>query len=152
MADSSGESQPSVDPGQLHNRAKLLEWLTVSWNVVEAIVAVGAGLYAGSTALIAFGADSAIEVISAVGLLWRLYRAGPSESSQQHERAERQALYVVGTTFLLLGVYVLIESTLALAKSEGPQESVARGVNSTAGRCKRMPLKPGCAATFRWRC
>ena len=124
MTDSSSESQARLDCGRLHNRAKLLEWLTVTWNVVEAIVAVGAGIHAGSTALIAFGADSTIEFISAVGLLWRLYRAGPADSSQQHERAERQALYIVSATFLLLGVYVLIESTLSLIQSEGPEESV----------------------------
>jgi divalent metal cation (Fe/Co/Zn/Cd) transporter len=49
---------------------------TVGWSVVEAVVAIGAGVIAGSVALIGFGADSAIEVISAVGLLWRLRKAG----------------------------------------------------------------------------
>ena len=61
----------------LHRRALWLEYFTVGWNVVEAVVAIGAGVIAGSVALIGFGADSAIEVISAVGLLWRLRRAGP---------------------------------------------------------------------------
>jgi hypothetical protein len=53
----------------LHRRALWLEYFTVGWNVVEAAVAIGAGLIAGSVALIGFGADSAIEVVSAVGLL-----------------------------------------------------------------------------------
>jgi hypothetical protein len=52
----------------LHRRALWLEYFTVGWNVVEAVVAIGA-VVAGSVALIGFGADSAIEVISAVGLL-----------------------------------------------------------------------------------
>ena len=54
---------------RLHRRAVRLEWFTVSWNVVEAVVAIGAGIIAGSVALIGFGADSGIEVISAVALL-----------------------------------------------------------------------------------
>jgi divalent metal cation (Fe/Co/Zn/Cd) transporter len=61
----------------LHRRALWLEYFTVGWNVVEAVVAIGAGVIAGSVALIGFGADSGIEVISAVGLLWRLCKAGP---------------------------------------------------------------------------
>jgi divalent metal cation (Fe/Co/Zn/Cd) transporter len=66
----------------LHRRALCLEWFTVSWNIIEAIVAVGAGFIAGSTALVAFGADSGIEVTSAVVLLWRLYKAGPEASAE----------------------------------------------------------------------
>ena len=53
----------------LHRRALWLEYVTVGWNVVEAVVAITAGAIAGSVALIGFGADSAIEVISALGLL-----------------------------------------------------------------------------------
>src|SRR5215217_6939521 len=60
----------------LDRRALWLEYFTVGWNVVEAVVAIGAGVIAGSVALIGFGADSAIEVISAVGLLCRLRKAG----------------------------------------------------------------------------
>ena len=54
---------------RLHQRALRLEWFTVLWNVIEAGVAIVAGVIAGSTALVAFGADSLIEVTSAVGLL-----------------------------------------------------------------------------------
>jgi divalent metal cation (Fe/Co/Zn/Cd) transporter len=57
-----------------------LEVFTVAWNMVEAVVAVGVGIAAGSVALIGFGADSGIEVISAVALLWRLLKAGPHAS------------------------------------------------------------------------
>ena len=53
----------------LHRRALWLEYFTVGWNIVEGVVAIGAGIVAGSVALIGFGADSAIEVVSAVGLL-----------------------------------------------------------------------------------
>ena len=53
----------------LHRRGLLLEWFTVAWNVIEAVVAIGVGLVVGSVALIGFGVDSGIGVISAVALL-----------------------------------------------------------------------------------
>ena len=86
----------------LHHRALWLEYFTVGWNVVEALVAIGAGVIAGSVALIGFGADSAIEVISAVGLLWRLRKAGPHATVSEASAAEKRALYVVAITFFLL--------------------------------------------------
>jgi hypothetical protein len=61
----------------LHRRALWLEYFTVGWNVIEGLVAIGAGLLAGSVALVGFGVDSSIEVISVLGLLWRLRNAGP---------------------------------------------------------------------------
>jgi divalent metal cation (Fe/Co/Zn/Cd) transporter len=54
---------------RLHRRGLLLEWFTVAWNVIEAVVAIGVGLVVGSVALIGFGVDSGIGVISAVPLL-----------------------------------------------------------------------------------
>jgi hypothetical protein len=81
----------------LHRRALLLEYCTLGWNVVEAVVAIGAGILAGSVALIGFGADSAIEVVSAVGLLWRLGKAGPHAPIQEESAAEKRALYVVAS-------------------------------------------------------
>ena len=82
----------------LHHRALWLEYFTVGWNVVEALVAIGAGVIAGSVALIGFGADSAIEVISAVGLLWRLRKAGPHATVNEASAAEKRALYVIAGT------------------------------------------------------
>jgi cation diffusion facilitator family transporter len=108
---------------QLHRRAVRLEWFTISWNIIEAAVAIGAGIVAGSTALIAFGADSLIEVISAVALLWRLLKAGPSASAEEHGDAERRALYFVSVTFLLLAIYVIFESSNSLLKHEPPDSS-----------------------------
>jgi len=78
MNTTSAKSAISIRRVQLHRRGVRLEWFTVSWNVIEALVAIGAGLSAGSTALIAFGVDSLIEVISAVVLLWRLLQTGPN--------------------------------------------------------------------------
>jgi cation diffusion facilitator family transporter len=106
---------------RLHRRGLWLEWFTVAWNVVEAVVAIGVGLVVGSVALVGFGVDSGIEVISAVALLWRLYRAGPNASAEEHGDAERKALYLVAATFFLLAAYILYEAIGALLSGEGPE-------------------------------
>lgn len=110
----------------LHRRALRLEWFTVAWNIVEAVVAVGAGVAAGSIALVGFGADSLIEVTSGGMLVWRLRRAGPEASAEEQGDPERKALFVVGGTFFLLAVYVAYES---LSELLGVREAKA----STAG-------------------
>lgn len=107
----------------LHRRALRLEWFTVSWNVVEAVVAITAGILASSAALIGFGADSGIEVISAVGLLWRLYRAGPDADVVKEQGAERKALYIVAATFFLLAAYIAYEAGTALLEGGRPDTS-----------------------------
>lgn len=107
----------------LHRRALRLEWLTVSWNVVEAVIAIAAGLISGSTALLAFGFDSVIETASAAGLLWRLYRAGPGVSEAEHGAAERKALYVVAATFFALAGYVLYEAVASILSRQAPEQS-----------------------------
>jgi cation diffusion facilitator family transporter len=118
--------------GLLHTRALRLEWITTSWNVVEAVVAIGAGVVSGSIALVAFGADSLIEVISSVGVLWRFLRAGPEASSEEHERAEKRALIVVGVTFFLLAAYILVDAGGALARAEAPENSILGLILSVA--------------------
>jgi divalent metal cation (Fe/Co/Zn/Cd) transporter len=100
-----------------------LEWFTVAWNVIEAVVAIGAGIIAGSVALIGFGVDSGIEVISAIGLLWRLRRAGPEAKPAVERAAEKRALYVVAATFFLLAFYIAYEAASALLQREAPLTS-----------------------------
>jgi cation diffusion facilitator family transporter len=95
----------------------------VGWNVVEAVVAIGAGIIAGSVALIGFGADSAIEVISAVGLLWRLRKAGPHAAVSEEGAAEKRALYVVAITFFLLAIYITWDAVNSLLNREEPLTS-----------------------------
>jgi divalent metal cation (Fe/Co/Zn/Cd) transporter len=107
----------------LHRRGLRLEWFTVGWNVLEAVVAIGAGLVAGSIALVGFGVDSGIEVISAVGLLWRLRSAGPDATVAEESAAERRALYVVAATFFLLAAYLAYEAGTALLGREAPDRS-----------------------------
>jgi cation diffusion facilitator family transporter len=117
------EALPLERRRELHRRALRLEYFTVAWNVIEGVVAIGAGLVAGSVALIGFGVDSSIEVISALGLLWRLRKAGPEATVQEESAAERRALYVVAATFFLLAAYITVEAGTALLNREEPNRS-----------------------------
>jgi hypothetical protein len=117
---------------QLHRRGVRLEWFTVAWNVVEGVVAIGAGLLTGSVSLIGFGTDSFIEVISAIALLWRLRKAGPNASAEERGEAERRALYLVAATFFLLASYIAYEAAGALLSGEGPEDSTVGLVLSVA--------------------
>jgi divalent metal cation (Fe/Co/Zn/Cd) transporter len=124
---------------QLQRRALLLEWLTTGWNVVEAAVAIGAGVMARSPSLVAYGIDSLIEVLSAVALLWRLLRAGPQATAAEHSRAERRALFVVAVTFFLLAAYASLEAASSLATRSAPETSPL-GVGLSIVSLIAMPL------------
>jgi divalent metal cation (Fe/Co/Zn/Cd) transporter len=107
----------------LHRRALRLEYFTIGWNVIEALTAIGAGLVAGSVALVGFGVDSGIEVISAIGLLWRLRTAGPHAQVAEESAAEKRALYIVAATFFLLAAYITYEAIGSLLRAEEPLTS-----------------------------
>jgi cation diffusion facilitator family transporter len=107
----------------LHGRALRLEYFTIGWNIIEAFVAIGAGVIAGSVALVGFGVDSGIEVISAIGLLWRLRTAGPDADEAEESAAEKRALYIVATTFFLLAAYITFEAVRSLSNAEEPLTS-----------------------------
>ena len=106
---------------ELVARGRKLEYLTIAWNTFEAVVALVSGMVAGSVALVGFGLDSAIETASAGILLWRL-RADHDASSR--ERAERIAHRLVGISFLVLAVYIAIESIRSLWLRESSSRSV----------------------------
>jgi cation diffusion facilitator family transporter len=108
---------------ELHRRGLRLEWFTVVWNVIEGVVAIGVGIVTGSVSLVAFGADSFIEVISALALLWRLRKAGPHASAEERGAAEQRALYLVAATFFLLAAYITYEAASALMSRDGPENS-----------------------------
>jgi divalent metal cation (Fe/Co/Zn/Cd) transporter len=108
---------------RLHRRGLRLEYFTISWNVIEAAVAITAGLIAGSVALVGFGVDSGIEVVSAVGLTWRLLKAGPDADAAEESESERRALYIVAFTFFALAAYITYEGVSALAHHEEPESS-----------------------------
>jgi hypothetical protein len=79
-----------------------IEIFTVLWMVVEAAVSIGAGVVAGSVLLAAFGLDSAIELVSGGILLWRLSVEVGGGNTDQSERAERRAAWVVSVCLAAL--------------------------------------------------
>ncbi len=109
--------------GALIRVAFRLEWLTLAWMVVEAAVAVGAGIAAHSLLLFAFGIDSVIELASAGLLLWRLsveLRRGREFS----EAAERTAGRVGGALLFALAAYVVAAAAFSLWQRQGAEFSL----------------------------
>jgi divalent metal cation (Fe/Co/Zn/Cd) transporter len=102
-------------------RGRYLEYFTIGYNSLEGLIAIVAGLIAGSIALVGFGFDSLIEVTSGLALLWRL-NADVEEAKR--ERIEAVTLRIVGVLFLALAVYVSYESIKSLWIRESPKESV----------------------------
>lgn len=109
---------------RLHRRASRLQWFLVAYNVVEGVVAVAAGIVAGSVALVGFGFDSAIEVIADGAVALRLRRAGVEATEEARQRAERQALRIVAFTFFALAVYIVVDGGSALLGGEKPDTSI----------------------------
>lgn len=105
-------------------RARLLVGLTAAYNAVEAVVAVGAGMLAGSIALVGFGFDSVIELAAAIAVLVRMRAEAADADPERIERAERRVRRFVGWTFVLLAGYVTLEAGNGLWKHEVPGESV----------------------------
>ena len=105
---------------ELVKSGRTLEYFTIIWNMLEALVAVGAGLIAGSAALVGFGFDSVIESTSGAALLWRL------REGEKGEKRERAALKLVGVSFLLLALYVAFDAGKSLLLREPPEKSFAR--------------------------
>jgi len=106
---------------RLVKRGRRLEYFTIGYNSLEGLVAILAGLIAGSIALVSFGFDSLIEVTSGAVLLWRLH-ADVDEA--QRERVEVRALRIVGICFLVLAVYVSYDSVKSLWRHEAPEKSL----------------------------
>ena len=103
------------------SHGRRLQYLTIAWNSAECLISIGAGLVAGSIALIGFGFDSAIEVASSLAALWRLAR---DEDEAARERAERRALRVIGACFMALAIYIAVDAIKALINREAPAASV----------------------------
>lgn len=109
---------------QLLRRGLSLEYLTVGWNLVEGLIAVGAGLAAGSIALIGFGVDSFVESISGSVLIWRLRaEAVGGADDERVEQVERRASRLVAVSFLILAAYVAVEAIRTLIAQDRPDAS-----------------------------
>ncbi|SEC92485.1 Cation efflux family protein [Nocardioides exalbidus] len=105
-----------ADRRRLGRRAQLLAGASVAYNVVEAAIAVTAGLAAGSVALVGFGLDSVVEVSSGLVILWQFRHHLP-------ETRERQALRLMALSFFALAAYVSFESVRALLGDHDPDSS-----------------------------
>ena len=127
----------SVDRVALLRRGIALEAVTVGYNTLEGLVAIGAGIAAGSVALTVFGIDSAIEVTSGALLWWRLRvelglaPLGPT--------TERRAARGAGFLLLALGVYIVTDSVRVLVTGSRPDSSLI-GIVLTAISLIVMPL------------
>jgi divalent metal cation (Fe/Co/Zn/Cd) transporter len=95
--------------------------VTIVYNVVEGVIAMGAGLSAGSLVLVVFGADSYLEVLAAGAVIWRFSLANEKDG----ERAERRVMRLIGWTFLLLAAAVVVDSVGSLIQHDGADRSFA---------------------------
>lgn len=114
-------TQPKhIDSTRLHDtiEGRRMEYFTIGWNVLEAAVAVGAGIAAGSIVLVGFGVDSVVESMSGAILLWHL------RTHEADEARERQALRLVGLSFLVLAAYVAYDACSSLIGREAPEISI----------------------------
>lgn len=111
-------------------RGRRLEYLTIIWNSLEGLIAIGAGIMAGSIALVGFGFDSVIEVSSGAIILWRLVSG---------EHREKLALRLVGVSFLALAAYVAFDAAKSLFYRELPEASYI-GIAIAALSLILMPL------------
>jgi divalent metal cation (Fe/Co/Zn/Cd) transporter len=102
----------------LIGQAFRLEWLTVGWMLIEAGVAIWSGVTAHSLSLVAFGADSAIELLSALVLIWRL-SVEMKHGQKFSEDAERAASKIGGALLFALAVYVVVSAATSLWRGEG---------------------------------
>ncbi|MCI1017258.1 cation transporter [Microbacterium sp. C5A9] len=116
----------------LHRRIRLLVGITIAYNLVEAVVALTAGSIASSAALIGFGLDSTIEVLSAAAVAWQFTRKDP-------QRWEKPTLRVIAVAFFALAAYVTASSALALLSGERPEHSTV-GLVLTAVSVIVMPF------------
>jgi divalent metal cation (Fe/Co/Zn/Cd) transporter len=115
-------AQPAEEP-RLLRRGFLLEYATLGWNVIGIVVLAISAVTARSVALAGFGLDSLIEIGASIVVVWELSGTG--------EDRQRRALRLIGASFGLLAVYLLVQSTVVLAVGFHPRHSVV-GIAWTA--------------------
>lgn len=120
----------------LVRRSLFLNYSTLAYNSLEGLVAIAAGLAAGSIALVGFGLDSLIEVSASLAALWRLYH---DDDERHRARAEQVTLRIIGALFLALAAYVTVDALRALYTRSAPDESLV-GIVLAALSLGVMPL------------
>ena len=129
---------------RLIRQARLAEALTVVWMATELVVAVWAGVVAGSVALVAFGADSGIELLTALVVLRQLLLHTARSTEEELDGRERQASRIVGWALYALIAYVVVSSGVSLAIGSRPESSTA-GIALAVAALAVMPV------LWRWR-
>jgi divalent metal cation (Fe/Co/Zn/Cd) transporter len=124
---------PDQERERLVRRARLLARLGVGWHGVEATIAIGAGVVAGSIALVGFGADSLVESVAGLVLLWRFAGARAGSDS-----AERRAQRLIGASFYLIAAYVGVEAVRTWIVGDRPDVSWV-GIGLSAVTLATMP-------------
>jgi divalent metal cation (Fe/Co/Zn/Cd) transporter len=119
----------------LMRRARLLAWGGNAWHVVEFAIAVGAGVAAGSIALIGFGLDSLVEVAAGAVIVWLFTGRRVGDGV----RAERRAQQLIAVSFFLLAAYIAVEAVRDLVAGDHPQASWI-GIALAAVTAPTMPL------------
>jgi divalent metal cation (Fe/Co/Zn/Cd) transporter len=127
-------SLPSGEREALERRARLLAWGGNAWHVVEFAIAVGAGIAAGSVALVGFGIDSVVEVLAGGVIVW-LFSGGRGSS----QTAERRAQKLIAASYAILVAYIAVEATRDLLGSHHPGVSWV-GIGLAALTAPTMPL------------
>jgi divalent metal cation (Fe/Co/Zn/Cd) transporter len=128
---------PAPEPREralLERRARLLAWTGNAWHVLEFAIAVGAGIAAGSVALVGFGLDSAIETLSGGVIIW-LFSGGRGAS----HTAERRAQQLIAISYAVLVAYIGVEAIRDLLGSNHPEASWI-GIGLAAVTAATMPL------------
>jgi divalent metal cation (Fe/Co/Zn/Cd) transporter len=120
----------------LRRRGLALAALTIAWNVIEAVVAIMAGVAAGSIALVGFGFDSTVEVMSSVVVVWQF--RGEARSGYDEDR-ERLALHLIAVSFFVLAAYVTFESLRDLFVADGNADESTVGIVLAALSLLVMP-------------
>ncbi len=139
LGDVGPRTEPVVGPAAqnrrwLERRARALAWGGIAWHFIEALIAVVAGVAAGSIALIGFGADSLIEAVAGVVVVW-LFTG--SRIGSRH--AERRAQQMIALSFYVLAAYVGVEAVRTLINADHPETSWV-GIVLAAFTALSMPL------------
>jgi divalent metal cation (Fe/Co/Zn/Cd) transporter len=124
----------------LIKRAYFLSVATVSWNILEGIIAVSAGLLAGSVALLGFGIDSFIETASGAVVGWRFREELRGKSGEKVEKIEKRALKITSVLLLLLAIYILFDALRRLLGFGGHPEHSLIGIIITCVSLIFMPI------------
>jgi divalent metal cation (Fe/Co/Zn/Cd) transporter len=136
----SARVQIDPDPTGLERRRRQqvalgLAWATIAWNSIEAVVAIGAGAVASSIALVSFGLDSTVEVLSASVIVWQMTRDVP-------EDREARALRLIAVSFFALAGYVSVQAIIDLVTASEPDTSTV-GIVLAAVSLIVMPVLAG---------